>query len=101
MILTPLTDAEKLTKLKSDVERLRGPQEFILQRITTPMSFAVKVEITDDKDGRIFKFVDHTGHAHGYFQEGNPLSSVPENVAGVLKYDGWWFWMIRALEDTK
>jgi hypothetical protein len=75
---------------------LNGCEDFSLKRINDRMEFATRVVMSEDSDwGKTYKFLDRTGHLHGEFRVFDAVSPAPENVAGVTRYDGWWFWVIR------
>lgn len=106
--------AAELTKLKSDVERLRKmlePRQYGLKPVSTDdaLRYADRVEV-DMKDpyGIRFRFKDSTGHLHGEYRVDDPIAPAPKSAIGAAKMLWQWFWILdlneeaaRALEETK
>ncbi len=62
------------------------------------MKFADTVRNYFDGHGERFDFLDRSGHIHGEYRKGCPVSPAPDDAIGAVKIGESWFWVIRGAE---
>ena len=62
--------------------------------------FATHCRSFPDSVGRAFMFADSSGHCHGQYQIGNPVSPAPDGAIGaVQRDDGSWWWVVESNKE--